>query len=222
MDDQRRGALPADSLEARTRAKAETQARGRAKALYRAEARAETEANTKAVVAKRRTKMKPAAVGGNGEATPRRRAEVSRGNIWALIVVTFVGVVAAVHEFPTFIILACGMPPALVAALIDDKPGRHASSCVLVASLAGITPVLAALWLGENTIFAAMMLVSDVYVWFGMYGAAAIGWMLVWLFPMIAEIALAVSATQRIDKLRRHQGRLVAEWGDIVAGRAKA
>ena len=88
----------------------------------------------------------------------------------------------------------------------------------MATNLAGIVPVLAALWLGENTIFAAMTLVSDVYVWFGMYGGAAVGWILVWLFPVVADFALAVAATQRVGMLRRYQQRLVDEWGEAVGG----
>ncbi len=133
------------------------------------------------------------------------------------MLLTFVGVVAAAIEFPTFIILACGMPPALVAALIDDKPGRHASTCVSAATLAGMVPILISLWMGDNSIVMAMMLMSDVYVWFGMYGATAVGWMLVWACPLAAEIGLAISATHRIYKLRSYQKQLIEEWGDVVA-----
>ena len=198
-------------------AKAAIEARARAKAPARAEAREAKSPKTK--TRKRPSKKKkPAAGGGNTEAKPPRKVQTGRGNLWALMLLTFVGVVAAALEFPTFIILACGMPPALVAALIDDKPGCHASTCVLTASLAGIVPVLIALWSGGNSIVMAMMLMSDVYVWFGMYGAAAVGWMLLWACPVFAEIGLVIAATQRINKLRSYQKRLIAEWGDVVAG----
>ena len=134
-----------------------------------------------------------------------------------LMLLTFAGVLAASLEFPTFIILACGMPPALVAALVDDRSGRHASICVLAASMVGIVPILISLWLGGNSIVTDMTLMSDVYVWFGMYGAAAMGWMLVWACPVVTEIALMISATLRINKLRSYQKGLVEEWGDPVA-----
>ena len=129
MTDNRKVAVPEDSREARIQAKAAVEAKARAKALAGAEANTETEAKARAIAAKRRTKN-PAAAEGDGEATSRSAGRVSRGNIWALMLVTLVGVVAAVHQFPTFIILACGMPPALVAALVDDKPGRHACRSV--------------------------------------------------------------------------------------------
>ena len=152
---------------------------------------------------------------------PRPPTRVRRGNVWALLLMTFAGVIAAVLAMPSFIVLACGMPPALAAALIDDRPGRHASSCVFAASLTGVAPVLASLWSGGNTVAGAMRLMSDAYVWLGMYGAAAVGWMLIWLWPVIAEIVLAVVANQRIQSVRAFQARLVEEWSEMVTGAAK-
>jgi hypothetical protein len=197
-------------------AKAALEARVRAKALARADAR--TAKSLKAKTRKRPPKKRKSAAGGRKtETKPPRQVQTGRGNLWILMLLTFVGVVAAAIEFPTFIILACGMPPALVAALIDDKPGRHASICVSAASLAGMVPVLISLWMGDNSIVMAMRLLSDVYVWFGMYGTTAVGWMLVWACPVASEIGLAISATYHTNKLRSYQKQLIEEWGDVVA-----
>ena len=149
---------------------------------------------------------------------PQRPTRARRGNVWALLLMTLAGMIAAVLAMPSFIVLACGMPPALVAALVDDRPGRHASCCVFAASLVGVVPVLASLWAGGNTVVAAMRLMSDVYVWLGMYGAAAVGWMLIWLWPIIVEIVLAGVANQRIRSVRGFQERLVEEWSETVSG----
>ena len=149
---------------------------------------------------------------------PRQSTRARRGNVWVLLLMTFAAVVAAVLAMPSFIVLACGMPPALVAALIDDRRGRHASCCVLAASLAGVAPVLTSLWAAGNTVVAAMQLMSDVYVWLGMYGAAAIGWTLIWLCPILVEIVLTMAAAQRVRSLRAFQEGLVEEWSETVSG----
>ncbi len=146
------------------------------------------------------------------------RRPASPGNTWGLLLITFTVAVAGVLAPPTFIILACGMPPALAAALIDNRPGRHTSYCVMAANLAGIAPVLTALWLGGNSVALALMLISDVYVWLGMYGAAALGWLLIWLFSNVTEIMLALMASYRISKLHASQQEIVAEWGAGVTG----
>lgn len=151
------------------------------------------------------------------EEAPRRKP-ASSGNTWGLMLIIFIVVVTGALAFPTFIILACGMLPALAAALIDNRPGRHASYCVISANLAGVSLVLAALWSGGNTVAVAMMLISDVYVWLGMYGAAALGWALIWLFTIATEFALALMASLRVRKLHAAQEGMVAEWGAGVAG----
>ncbi len=151
------------------------------------------------------------------EEAPRRKPAPS-GNIWGLLLIIFIVVVTGALAFPTFIILACGMLPALAAALIDHRPGRHASYCVIAANLAGIAPVLAALWSGGNSVALAMMLLSDVYVWLGMYSAAALGWAMIWLFTIITEIVLALRASLRVRKLYATREQMVAEWGAGVSG----
>ena len=147
---------------------------------------------------------------------PRRRP--AAGNTWGLMLIILIVVGAGVLEFPTFIILACGMLPALAAALVDNHPGRHASYCVISANLAGIAPVLAGLWMSGNTIAVAMSLMSDVYVWLGIYSAAALGWALIWLISMVAEFVLALLSSLRVRKLAATQEAMVAEWGLGVSG----
>ena len=147
-----------------------------------------------------------------------RRKSISPGNMGGLLLIVLIVVVTGALAFPSFIILACGMVPALVAALIDDKPGRHVSYCVIAASLAGIAPVLSALWAGGKTAAVAMLLLGDVYVWLGMYSAAALGWSMIWLFAIIAEVVLSMMATRRVRGLTRSRQKIVAEWGADVAG----
>ena len=160
----------------------------------------------------------PAAPGAPLQA-PRRRPAAS-GNIGGLLLIIMVVVITGALAFPSFIILACGMPPALAAALIDNRPGRYASYCVMAANLAGITPVLAALWFGGNSVALAMMLMSDVYVWLGIYGAAAFGWVLIWLLANITEFMLALIANYGISQRRAAQRALAEEWGAGVTGEA--
>lgn len=137
-----------------------------------------------------------------------------------LLLITCIVVVTAFLAFPTFIILACGLPPALAAALIDNRPGRHASYCVLSANLAGIVPALTALWFGGNTVDFAMVLLRDVYVWLEMYGTAALGWALIWVLVNGTEFSLELMARYRVSKLQAAQRTMVMEWGVGVEGRA--
>jgi hypothetical protein len=152
---------------------------------------------------------------------PRRRPAAS-GNIGGLLLIIIAVMITGVLAFPSFIILACGLPPALAAALIDNRPRRHASYCVMAANLAGIAPVLAALWFGGNTVSLALMLMSDVYVWLGIYGTAASGWVLIWILAYVMDLSLALIANYGINKRRADQQALVGEWGAGVTGEVEA
>lgn len=158
----------------------------------------------------------PAAPHGKDAARVPRPAPA--GNATGLLLITIVVVAAGVLAFPSFIILVCGIPPALAAALIDNRPGRHASYCVMAANMAGMVPVLTALWFGGNSIGLAMMLMSDVYVWLSIYGAAATGWLLIWLLTYIVEFMLTFMTGVRVRKLYAIQTGMVAEWGPEITG----
>lgn len=130
-------------------------------------------------------------------------------------------VLIAFGAFPTFLVLACGLTPAAVAALLDKRQSRNVATCVLVANLCGVVPPLAELWVRGNTLPAALGLLSDVYVWLMMYGAAATGWVLLWAAPMVMELVLAFADDQRVRRLRAYQRNLVAEWGESVTGKVE-
>lgn len=147
-----------------------------------------------------------------------KRKPTSPGNIGGLLLLICIVVVTSALEFPTFIILAGGMLPALAAALIDNKRGRHASYCVIAANLAGVAPVLSTLWADGNTIAVAIILMGDVYVWLGIYSAAALGWAMIWTFTIIAEVVLSMMANQQVSRHYRTQEEMVAEWGESVTG----
>ncbi len=70
---------------------------------------------------------------------------------------------------------------------------------------------------GEHSLVAAIGLLSGVYNWFTMYGAAAVGWSLVWLWLALIDLAPGHAAARRIRQLRAHQKRLAKEWGLEIA-----
>ena len=123
-----------------------------------------------------------------------------------------------VAAFPTFIVLAVGIIPTLVAYLIDRRANKNATRCMAAMNLAGVAPVLMMLWGRGHTMGAALSLLSDVYNWLLMYGAAAGAVGLLWSMERAAATVLKASARQRLGSLQSRQKKLIAEWGDAVAG----
>lgn len=148
----------------------------------------------------------------------RQKVAANRGRGWLLVFLLFVGLLSALAAFPTFVILACGLTPAAVSGLINNRKGHSTFACVLATNLCGVAPAVVKLWSNGNTLDGAISLLTDPYVWLVMYGSAAIGWGLLWASAEIVEIALTLIDNDRIRKLQNYQRKLIAEWGPGVAG----
>lgn len=127
-----------------------------------------------------------------------------------------------VLALPTVPLLIVGMIPTAVAFFVDRSPGKSAAICVLGLNFAGVAPFIAILWRGSNTLTQSFSMLGDVYVWFVMYGAAALGWLLsMGLAPLVASF-LKILAAQQIAALRAQQAELRDEWGIAVEPKAPA
>ncbi len=136
------------------------------------------------------------------------------GNAVPLLVATFGAVtVACIVALPTVPIVLLGMIPTAVAMVVDRTPGKTAAICVAGLNFAGIAPFVATLWKGTNTLTHSLAILTDVYSWLAMYGAAALGWLLAMALPPMVGSFLRLRAAQRVAALRDVQAGLRAEWG---------
>lgn len=146
-----------------------------------------------------------------------RKKNAGSGNGWMVFSLFLFGLLVATAAFPTFLVLAAGLTPAAVAGMLNTRHGRSAFVCVFIANLCGVVPAVTKLWFSGNSLSAALSLFGDPFVWLTMYASAAMGWMLVWMGPAVADVVLAVAADHRARKLRDFQERLIREWGHGVA-----
>ena len=117
---------------------------------------------------------------------------------------------------PTTMVLAIGMAPTMTAFLGDKTPGRFLTKCVAGMNFAGVIPSLYHLWTSGHDLVTAMKVVTDIYAWLLMYGAAAMGWMLFMGLPGAVAMFRALNAKRRIYVLREKQKDLINEWGDCI------
>lgn len=122
-------------------------------------------------------------------------------------------VMAFLFALPTVPILLLGMIPTGVALLVDRTPGKTAAVCVAGLNFAGVAPFIAMLWDGTNTLNQSFRIMTDIYSWLGMYGAAAVGWLLFLGLPPVVGSFLRIHAAQRVAHLRARQAKLKEEWG---------
>lgn len=144
------------------------------------------------------------------------RAGRRRGGGIAFVVVGLAVFALMLFATPAFIILVVGMVPALVATIVDREPGRNATIAVSATNLAGVVPFVIELVVERASMADAIAMATDLFVVAMMYGAAAIGWVLVLGMPKVAAVYIAVTTQARIQSMRREQQLLVEEWGPDV------
>lgn len=148
------------------------------------------------------------------ESAPRSRT----ANIWLWVAVLLFCLIWI--SFPTVMMIAIGMPPTLVAWIIDRTYQKSATFCVAGLNFCGLFPFLMDLWFGTHSIKTAGAMMSDVFTLLAIYGSAAFGWMMFMAVPPVIATFLTVVSQRRVAQLRTLQRDIIAEWGESVAGAA--
>ena len=140
----------------------------------------------------------------------RRRATIV---LWVSVVM--VGFL--IFSLPTVIVFFFGMLPTFGAFVADRSKEKYAMLCVGSLNFCGIFPYLMDLWFDSHTIYAATLIMADVFSLVVMFGAAALGWVMYTVVPPVISSFLSVIAQQRVTALRTQQRTLIQEWGEGVA-----
>ncbi|WP_404426526.1 hypothetical protein [Thalassospira australica] len=118
---------------------------------------------------------------------------------------------------PTFITLAVGLLPSMVAFMFDRSQGRTMARCIFGLNFSGVAPYIMELWQqGAQTVGLATQQIFQPVALSIMYGAAGLGWLLYLAMPPIVANVLNLSAQRRVSELRKKQRGLIKTWGDSL------
>ncbi|MFZ5609270.1 MAG: hypothetical protein ACOY99_06650 [Pseudomonadota bacterium] len=147
-------------------------------------------------------------------AGPQRSEKAGSGWIFFPLLITLL----ALFYADASIVLALGMLPTFIAYAVARK-GRRGWRLLTLAlfNLSGVLPVIFALDGPKYAAFGAMGALGDVYAWFVMYGAAAVGWAVMWLAPHMMAAVMTQFDRLEASKLRAVRAQLIEEWGEAVA-----
>ena len=141
----------------------------------------------------------------------------SKKRFTILIALSLVGAVLLKWSF---IFFAIGMLPTVVAYLVDHDKNKYVFYTVAALNFSGVFPDMMAISLQGGDFTAVAERLSDITVWFTMYSAAALGWGIVWLSPVIAAMVLEGVYRGRIVHMESMQKKLEEEWGTEINRRA--
>ncbi len=122
---------------------------------------------------------------------------------------------------PTVIFLFLSMLPTLVALIIDSTSRnkfKYKWLCIGGLNFAGSLPFLFRLWFGNNTWDGAVELFLSSLSFLVIYSAALVGWLFYRCIPSIVLSFLEMTDQRRVVNLREAQAKLIAKWGEEVAG----
>ena len=147
--------------------------------------------------------------------TPKQAGFFKRNQLTLYLSVVFI--VMVVLSLPSVMVIVFALLPTFVAFIVDRTPEKNALFCVGSFNMCGVLPYLIDLWTGDNSMDAAILILTDVFSLVVIYGASAFGWMVFQSLPPIVATFITVLAQSRISSLRSAQLKLIEEWGDIVA-----
>ena len=143
------------------------------------------------------------------------------GNARGRVIIAWVVAPMVVFAFfPTILLMVIGMAPAIVAFIVDKRPGKVTARAIGYLNLAGCLPYAIKLWTGQNTISGVLLLVGEPSVLMIMYSSAAVGWMLSFIMTPIMMAYLAVQHEAKARSIGKRQEELIKEWGGEVKGQA--
>ncbi|RMF13899.1 MAG: hypothetical protein D6757_07255 [Alphaproteobacteria bacterium] len=115
---------------------------------------------------------------------------------------------------PIAAMIVLGLAPALVVLAFDHGAFKRPRLITLASfNFAGLFPFLLQLWHSHDTVSDFFRMISSIYTWGIIYGAAAFGAGLLWVGPALAAIILQAINQDRIKQIEKRQKALVREWG---------
>lgn len=113
-----------------------------------------------------------------------------------------------------FMFFVIGMLPTVVAYLYDITKQKYLFRSIFASNLTGILPFIGELLQnGPSNNAVLQKVMSAEFTWIIIYGSAFIGWLLVKVCPMIAQMFIVGYNQSLLERYENLQKRIESEWG---------
>ena len=137
---------------------------------------------------------------------------------WILVLVSLVMIMVFKLGFLFFVI---GILPSIVSFYIDATRSNLSFQTIFTCNLAGVLPFMAEMLKDGGGSGAIQAVIADTTNWLIVYSAAALGWLLVFVAPIISRAIITTLHDRQIARLERQQELLIGEWGEELAAYMK-
>jgi ABC-type enterochelin transport system permease subunit len=114
------------------------------------------------------------------------------------------------------IVFMFGMLPGLIAIVVDPEPDQFAAKIVSTFNLMGVAFYESQIIHNLGMPSFGLNIALDPITWLMIYGAAAFGWLIYWIFPQFTFILINLRAQTKLLKLNSELNNLTAEWGEEI------
>lgn len=118
---------------------------------------------------------------------------------------------------PVAFLILFGMAPTLITSIIDNRRERYRTICIGSLNLVGVLPAALNVLEQDHSFERALLVLADATTWFYILTATVIGIGIAFVGPAIVATFYVARLEKRNNQLKRHQKKLVDEWGEDVA-----
>jgi hypothetical protein len=110
------------------------------------------------------------------------------------------------------LLLGVLLAPGLAALMLDRRPGRPVARSVLLCGAAGCVAPVGDLWNAGQTVDASLAVLGELGGIGTAWSAAAAGWLLAELIPVVVRVVLEAASLAHAVRLRAARAKLAEEW----------
>lgn len=146
-----------------------------------------------------------------------KRKKKQKG-LWKKQVFLIVGILSTVMFSALAVIVAVGMIPTFVAAIVDQTAGKMRTLTIGAINFAGCAPFMMEVFHKGNNIEIAINYIIQPRTIVVIYFAAAMGYLIDWAMTGIVSSIMVQKSKSRLGDIKKEQGALVERWGQEVTG----
>lgn len=112
-----------------------------------------------------------------------------------------------------FVFIIVAMLPSVVAYYFDQSANRYTFKSIFYCNAAGVLPYFGQMVKLGPSSANLQGIMNHPLTWFVVFGAAAMGYILTTITPMIAEVLIGSLHNTQVKGLERAQKKIQKEWG---------
>ncbi|MDF3047751.1 MAG: hypothetical protein K0R73_869 [Candidatus Midichloriaceae bacterium] len=138
---------------------------------------------------------------------------VENGTVYVIAVSIFAIGLSVVSVYCVLLIIF-GLLPSLVAIVIDQGKERYISKIVGLYNTVGVATYLVKILQSSMPDMIAINIIIDPHSWLIIFSSAALGWLVYWLFPIVASYLYNLKINSRISELELELQEISTEWSN--------